>query len=181
MREFAAFGMVTAAVCSFEFGAGQWAFADAGAPGACEVPALFGGLADGVPFGPVAVQVGDAAVAADELDDDVDVVVAVDAQAVVDGDPAAATAALVVGAEAEAVDGFFDDLAPSFVAKQAFLGGEGQRDAVDVAAGDLDLVQYPWGVQGGDQPGRGPSWWSVRPTVRGRRARLSSRLIETRP
>lgn len=123
-REFAASGVAAGAVGSFEFGAGQGAFAGSGAASAGEVPALLGGLADGVPFGPVAVQVGDAAVAADELDDDMDVVVAVDAQAVVDGDPAAAAASVAVGAEAEAVDGFFDDLAPSFVAEQSVFGGE---------------------------------------------------------
>jgi hypothetical protein len=153
MREFSASGVAACAVGAFHFGAGQGALAGSGASSAGEVPAFFGGLADGVPFGPVAVQVGDAAVAADELDDYVDVVVAVDAQAVVDGDPAAAAAAFSVGAEAEAVDGFFDDPAPSFVAELAVFGGEGQRDVVDEAATDLDLVQYSWGVQGGDQPG----------------------------
>lgn len=147
MREFAASGVATCAVGALYFGAGQGALTGSSASGAGEVPAFFGGLADGVPFGPVAIQVGDAAVAADELDNDVDMVVAVGAQAVVDGNPAAPAAAFVVGTEAEAVDGFFDDLAPSFVAEQAVLGRERKRDVVDVPARNLDLVQDPRGVQ----------------------------------
>jgi len=151
MRQLPPDWVLAGALGALDLGTGQRAFAGAGAPGSGEVPALFGCLADRVPFGPVAVEVGDAPVAADQLHHDVDVVVALGAEPVVHGDPTAATAALFVGAEAEPVHRLLDHLPPALIAEQPVLSRDRQRHVIDVPTRHVDLMQHPRRVQGGDQ------------------------------
>jgi hypothetical protein len=131
--EGAALGFDAGGAGAVVFGAGQGAGAGAVAAGADQVEAFFDFACPGADLGLVVGEAGESSVVADELDDEVDVVVARSAGAVVHGDPAAA-------GQAEATDDFIGEVAPLVVAEEAVVAVGGDRDVVDVPSLDVDAA-----------------------------------------